>query len=79
MAASPDGKYWIGPFGIFVPVAIKSVASEDRVNRLYRMFVDGKYVLASTHILPNEENYTEAEYKSKYAIQRDGAWYYGAP
>ncbi|AGC02283.1 hypothetical protein H012_gp167 [Acanthamoeba polyphaga moumouvirus] len=64
--------FWIGAYGIFVPMHIKSVLAEDGYNIIYR---DG----GSTNLYKfNPEPMNENIYKSKYAYFDNtvNRWYF---
>lgn len=61
-------KYWIGPYGIRVPIHIDKIIARDGCNILYR---EG----GETQLLCNPEM-SKDEYIKKYAVYKDGYYYW---
>jgi hypothetical protein len=62
--------YWLGPFGIKIPISIISVPTADGKNKRYQ---NG----SETKMFFMEPWMTEDEYKSKFTeLRTDGEWYW---
>lgn len=61
-------QYWIGPYGVRVPLDIKEVVADDGGNTLYQ---DGR----ETEMFV-EPSLTKEDYLSLYCHQRDDGYYY---
>ena len=85
----PDVKtletHWVGPYGILVPKTINSVPSKDG-NELHQDGIQIQNYVKSFDIITDKDgnvqyeevkyNLSELEYKNKYAIYRDGLYYW---
>lgn len=64
--------YWVGPYGVQIPVYILSVPAADEVNSLTLV---GNRVVKS-NIVTSNVGCDRAQYIAKYAEERDGAvWF----
>lgn len=68
-----DEPYWLGPYGVRVPIYVDWVMAEDMGNNIYR---DGGTTEMAVRYAPGKFP-TESDYKAKYATQyADGNWWY---
>lgn len=77
------GYFWIGPADVKIPLSIDSVrALNGKFYMSYKLSQDGEIdILTYRHVFSSkidDDNkiYTENEYREKFAIFKDGNWYW---
>ena len=73
---APAG-FWLGPYGVRVPLHVKCIKSPDRLNTISRV-VDssGAPQITQTTLVPTSQPMTAAEYRETFCQKIGGDWYY---
>jgi hypothetical protein len=64
-----ENGYWVGPFGIRVPLSIDNVKDYDDCNNIFQ---DG----GTTEMRPYNPPLTRNQYLEKYAVLKDGHYWW---
>lgn len=69
--------FWIGPYGVRVPLYVKCIKSPDRLNTISRTVdASGTPQLIQTTLTPIHEPMTAVVYRATFCQKIGGDWYY---